>query len=186
MRDDRCGLRLGELLAQPQQMAAGQMAGFVREHADDFVRRLGVEQRAGVDEDVAAVHDEGVEGAVVEHDHSDVLLGEAGRVQDRRRVIAQQLLDLGVADDRHAARGAFLRARRHRAPRAATATAVAASARPAARACRWPSISAPSRGWPSPAARTLHPADSAVPVRVDHANACELEWACCVNLVTCP
>ncbi len=49
-------------------MAAGQVAGLVREHADDLVRRLGVEQRAGIDEDVAAVHDEGVEGAVVEDD----------------------------------------------------------------------------------------------------------------------
>ena len=66
-------------------MAAGEMAGLVREHADDLVRRLGVEQRAGIDEDVAAVHDEGVEGAVVEDDDLDVLLGEAGRLQDRLR-----------------------------------------------------------------------------------------------------
>ena len=61
-RDDRCGLRRGELLAQARQMAAGEMPGFVREHADDLVRRFGIEQRAGIDEDVAAVHDEGIEG----------------------------------------------------------------------------------------------------------------------------
>ena len=110
--DDRRGLRRGELLAQLHQMAAGQVAGFVREHADDLVRRLGVEQRAGIDEDVAAVHDEGVERAVAEHDHPDVLLGEAGGAQDRLRVVAQQLLDLGVADHRHAAQRRFLGARR--------------------------------------------------------------------------
>ena len=85
-------------------MTAGEVAGFVREHADDLVRRLGVEQRAGIDEDVAAVHDEGVEGAVVDDDDLDVLLGEAGHLQDRRGVVAQQLLDLGVADERQAAR----------------------------------------------------------------------------------
>ena len=72
------GLRIGELLAQLRQMAAGDMAGLVREHADDLVRRLGIDQRAGIDEDVAAVDDEGVEGAVVDDDDVDVLLGEAG------------------------------------------------------------------------------------------------------------
>ena len=95
----------------------------------------GVEQRAGVDEDVAAVHDEGVEGAVVEHHHPDVLFGEAGRAQNRRGVIAQQLLDFGVADDRHAARGASCAcAGASTGPPAAAATAMAvanASARPA-------------------------------------------------------
>ena len=70
-----CGLGIGELLAQLRQMAAGDVAGLVREHADDLVRRLGFEQRAGIDEDVPAVHDEGVEGAVVDDDDLDVLLG---------------------------------------------------------------------------------------------------------------
>ena len=37
-----CAVR--ELLAQARQMAAGHVAGLVREHADDLVRRLGVEQ----------------------------------------------------------------------------------------------------------------------------------------------
>jgi hypothetical protein len=90
-------------------MAAGKVAGFVREHADDFVRRAGVEQCAGIDEDMAAVHDEGVEGAVVEDDDADVLFGEARRLQYRRGVVAQQLLDLGVTDDWRAAPGLRLR-----------------------------------------------------------------------------
>ena len=38
---------------------------------------LASNKRAGIDEDVAAVHDEGVEGAVVDDDDLDVLLGEA-------------------------------------------------------------------------------------------------------------
>ena len=61
-----CVCAVGKLLAQARQMAAGEVAGLVRQHADDLVRRLGIEQRAGVDEDVAAVHHEGVEAAVVD------------------------------------------------------------------------------------------------------------------------
>ena len=137
--DDRRGLRLRELLAQPRQMAAGDVAGLVREHADDLVRRLGVDQRAGVDEDAPAVHHEGVERAVVDDDDLDVLLREAGGAQDRLRVVAQQLLDLGVADDRQpggrlcarAGVGATPRSERRRAqtPSAARARARLASVR---------------------------------------------------------
>ena len=50
--------------------------------------------------------------AVVDDDDLDVLLGEAGGAQDRLGVVAQQLLDLGVADDRQAAAGFALGARR--------------------------------------------------------------------------
>ena len=87
--DDRGGLRLRKLFAQAHQMTAGEMPRFMRENADNLVRRLGFEQRAGIDEDVAAVHDESVEGAVVEDDDLDVLLGEAGCLQDRRGVVTQ-------------------------------------------------------------------------------------------------
>ena len=127
MIDCVCASR--ELLAQAQQMSAGKVAGFVGEHADDFVRRLGFEQRAGVDEDMAAVHDEGIEAAVVEHDRRGCsACARPGGVQDRRRIVAQQLLDLGVADDRQATRRPLLRLRPVRAlgppPAAARATAV--------------------------------------------------------------
>ena len=59
--------------------------------------------------------------AVVDDDDVDVLLRETGGAQDRLRVVAQQLLDLGVADQRNAARQA-LRARRRDAT---SATAIA-------------------------------------------------------------
>ena len=83
-------------------MPAGDVAGLVREHADDLVRRLRIHQRAGIDEDAAAVGHEGVEGALVDDDDLDVLLGQTGRLQNRLGVFAQELLDLGVADDRRA------------------------------------------------------------------------------------
>ena len=51
------------LLAHARQMPAGDVAGFVGEHADHLVRRVRLHQRAGIDEDAAAVGDEGVERA---------------------------------------------------------------------------------------------------------------------------
>ena len=87
-------------------------------HADDLVRRLGIEQRAGVDEDVAAVHHEGVEAAVVDDDDLDVVLGEAGDAQDRPRIVAQQVLDLGVADDRQLGRALRVHRRHAAGPKA--------------------------------------------------------------------
>ena len=93
-------LRLGDLLAQAGEMAAGDMAGFVGEHADDLVRRLGVHERADIDEDLLPVGHEGVEGAVVDEDDLGRLGVDAGGAEDRRRIVAQELLGLGVAHDR--------------------------------------------------------------------------------------
>ncbi|MFK4578608.1 hypothetical protein ABIF83_002055 [Bradyrhizobium ottawaense] len=86
-----------------------QMPGLVREHADDLVRGLRLKDRAVIDEDAAAVGDERVERAVVEDHHLDVLLLQTRGAQDRARIFAQQLLGLGVAQDR---RPLLLRPRR--------------------------------------------------------------------------
>ena len=101
--DDRGGLDVGELLAQLRQMAAGDMAGLMREHADDLVRRGRFGERAGVDEDAAAVDHEGVERLVVDQDDLQIGLRQARDPEDRRGIVAHQLLDFGVADQRHAA-----------------------------------------------------------------------------------
>ena len=55
--------------------------------------------------------------ALVDQHDLHVLLRQAGDAQDRRGVVAQQLLDLGVADDRQAAGGFRLRERRLAADR---------------------------------------------------------------------
>ncbi len=96
---DGDGLRALHLLAHARQMAAGDMAGLVRQHADDLVRCFRLQQRAGVHEDALAVHDEGVERGIGDQHHADILLGEAGGRPDRPHIIAQQRLDLDVADD---------------------------------------------------------------------------------------
>jgi hypothetical protein len=80
-------------------MAAGEVAGLVREHADDLVRRLRLHDRAGIDEDAAAVGNERVEADLVDDHHLDVLLLQTRGAQDRPRVVAQELFGLGVTDE---------------------------------------------------------------------------------------
>ena len=109
-RDDRCRLRGGKLFAQSLQVTASKVSGLVGKDANDFVRGLGVEQRAGIDEDMPAIHHEGVERAVAKDHDPHILLCKSRRPQDRLRIVAQQLLDLGVTNDRHPTRRAVLSA----------------------------------------------------------------------------
>ena len=74
------------------------MAGLMGEHADDLVRRFRLHHRAIVDEDAPSVGHEGVERALVDDHHLDVVLFETGGAQNGTRVVAQQLLGLGIAD----------------------------------------------------------------------------------------
>jgi hypothetical protein len=97
--DDRLRRRGGDRLAHARQMSAGDVAALVRQHADDLIRRLGLHQCATVDEDAAAVGDEGIERTIVDDDDLHVLLGKPRRPQDRLRVFSEQLLDFRVADD---------------------------------------------------------------------------------------
>ncbi len=97
-------------LAQAGEMAAGDMAGLVGHDADELVGAAAVENGAGIDEDAAAIGDEGVEGAAVDDDDVGLAAADIGDAEQRPGIVAQQILDLGVADDRQAAR--HLRARR--------------------------------------------------------------------------
>ena len=73
---------------------------FVGDHADHFVGRLRLHERAGVDEDVAPVEHEGVERLVLHDADLDAARAETRRAEDRLRVVGEQVLDLGVADQR--------------------------------------------------------------------------------------
>ena len=101
-RDDHLGLGLRQPLTKLGEVAAGQMPGFVRKHADQLVRRFRLQDRAVIDENAPAVGNEGIERAVIDDDHLDVLLLETCDPQDRPRVFAKQLLGLGVAQQRRA------------------------------------------------------------------------------------
>ena len=102
--DDSHGLGARKLFAQALLVAAGDVTGFVRQHADDLVRRFRHQQRAGVDEDAAA-GDEGVKGGIVDQNDLDTRFSKAGRLKDGPDVIGDKRLDLGVADHRYAALG---------------------------------------------------------------------------------
>ena len=84
---------------EARQMTAGDMAGFVRHDADDLVGPVGAHQRAGVHEQILAAGDEGVERRIVDDIDMHRLGIEAGDDEDWRRISADGVLDLGVADD---------------------------------------------------------------------------------------
>ena len=65
------------------QMAARYVAGLVRDHARQLVRVLGPGQQPGVEEQVLAAGDEGVEGVVAQNDDVDGVRLEPGGAEDR-------------------------------------------------------------------------------------------------------
>ena len=89
-------------------MTAGKVSGLVGKDANDFVWGLGVKQRSRIDEDMPAIHHERVERAVAQDHHPHILFCKSRRSQDRLCIVAQQLLDLGVTNDRHPARRTVL------------------------------------------------------------------------------
>ena len=82
-------------------MAARQVSGFMSEHANDLVGRLGSHDCAGVDED-APSGNEGVEGFVVDENHLDATPRKARGLKDRRDIVLQKRLDLGISDNGNA------------------------------------------------------------------------------------
>ena len=83
LRQQRARLVLGDARAQRGHVAAGDVAGLVRDDADHLVGRLRLHQRAGVHEHVAAVEHEGVEALVLHDAHLDAARAEAGSLEDR-------------------------------------------------------------------------------------------------------
>jgi hypothetical protein len=105
----------------PGQVSADDMAGLVREHADDLVGRGRLRNRARIHKNAMCVHHERVERFIVDDDDLNVLLAQARNAQNERRIIAQELLDLGIADHRDAGRRPGLCAYRDAAQGAAQA-----------------------------------------------------------------
>ena len=86
-------------------MAAGDVAGLVGHHADQLVGRFGLENQAGVDEQLLAAGREGVE-LRIGHQMDLHRPGIEPRGREHRiGVVVQDRLDLGVANDRDAAIG---------------------------------------------------------------------------------
>ena len=88
------------MFAQLEFVAAGKMAGFMRENADNFIGRLRLEQGARIDENTPAV-DEGIEAVVVDQNDFDRVSGKTSGFDDRGRIVGDQRLDFGIPYDRH-------------------------------------------------------------------------------------
>ena len=99
--DDGGHRGLVEFIAHARQMAAGDVPGLMRQNADRLVRRLRLEQQAGVNEDALAARHEGVDARILDQIDPDRLGIDARRLEDGAGIEAQQPLDLGIADERH-------------------------------------------------------------------------------------
>ena len=90
--------------SQRGHVPARDMPGLMRDHADDLIGRLGLQDRAGVHEHVEAVDHESVEALVPDDAHRDVR-AETCCLEDWPRIVLEQVLHLGVADQGNALRG---------------------------------------------------------------------------------
>jgi hypothetical protein len=95
---DRFDGRVMQLVLDADQMAVGDVAGLVGDHADHLVRRIGAHQQPGVDEHVHAGGDEGVDLVVLDQMHLDRLGIQSGHAEQRIGIGADRILDFRVAD----------------------------------------------------------------------------------------
>src|SRR5262245_50281591 len=92
------GFRSRDLISEPGEMAAGDMAALMRYHADDLIGGLRIHYGTGMDEHVVPVDDEGVKGSVVDDMNVDRLSAQACGVEDRLGVGLDQAFRLGITD----------------------------------------------------------------------------------------
>ena len=96
-QEGRTGGDFGGALAA-DAVATGDVAGLVRDHALDLVRRVGSDNEAGMDMDVLAVRHEGVQAGIIDDVEADITGVEARDGQDLVSPLAQGFLDFGVTD----------------------------------------------------------------------------------------
>ena len=101
-RQDHLDRRVFHRVLRADQMTAGDMADLVGDHADDLAGFLGGGQQAAAEEEIGAARDEGVDAAVVDDVEPDRAGAKARSLQQWRGIGANGILDLGVADERHA------------------------------------------------------------------------------------
>ena len=97
--DHGSGAGMGDRLADAGEIAMGEVAGLVRDDADQLVGRLGIDDRAGGHEHIGRGRDEGVE--VVVRDKKDLHAADADArgLEDRLGIVLDEGFGLGVAGD---------------------------------------------------------------------------------------
>ncbi len=100
--DDRLGGRRPHPLPDARQVSAGDVAGFVGEHADHLTRVLRLLQQPGVDEDLHPAGDEGIQPFVPHQVYLHRGNVDPGRPEHWRGVNADGIFDFRIADKRNA------------------------------------------------------------------------------------
>ena len=87
------------------------MTSFVGNHANDLIGRFALHERAGVDEDVASVDDEGVEDSAPHDPDRDTATTQPGGPEDRPCIVVHEPFDFGIANEREPLRFSLSRGR---------------------------------------------------------------------------
>ena len=80
-------------------MAAMNVPGLVGDDANQLVRRLGLGDRAGIDEHVLSTDDERVERSVVNQVNLDIVARYVRRLEDRASVFRDESLGFRIANE---------------------------------------------------------------------------------------
>ena len=80
-------------------MAAGDVAAFVGDDADQLLGVVALHQQAGMDKEILAARDEGVDRILFDQDDVDRFGFDAGRLEDWPSVTSDDMLNFGVADE---------------------------------------------------------------------------------------
>ncbi len=84
--------------AQPDQVATGNVAGFVGHHADHFLCRSRLKQQAGMEEHIQPLCDKGIEGIILNDSNAYRLGADTGSGEDRRCHIIEQAFGFSVPE----------------------------------------------------------------------------------------
>lgn len=82
-------------------MAARNVTCFVRDHTDNLFRMVRTHEKAGVNKQPLAARDEGVQCRVVDDLDPDITGLQTCHFENRCRVYADRILDLGIANKRN-------------------------------------------------------------------------------------
>src|SRR5690606_12976613 len=102
--DDRRRHRPLDLVGTADEMAAGDMAGLMRQNAEQLADIAYPQDQPGMDVDRLATGDEGVEAVILDEMNADTVGGKAGRREDWRQHRADASFQLRVADKGQATR----------------------------------------------------------------------------------
>ena len=82
-----------------RQMAACNMAAFMGQNADDLIGRFGIHQGADIDENLLAIGDKSIEGAIADQKNARGGGIDIGGTENRRGIFAHQLFDFCITND---------------------------------------------------------------------------------------